>query len=132
MGNPRDCLTNPRCALAPKHSVAAGSGLRWPARCRAGTGRPVGFFPNGLKQATSTRLPDTPAPPPAKETPTMSTDLSPIVSEFETSDQQASYTEWLRAKVAASLADPRPAIPHDEVERRMAQRLAQLRKHQVS
>ncbi|MCW5238536.1 type II toxin-antitoxin system RelB family antitoxin [Verminephrobacter eiseniae] len=45
----------------------------------------------------------------------MSTDLSPIVSEFETSDQQASYTEWLRAKVAASLADPRPVIPHDEV-----------------
>jgi len=62
----------------------------------------------------------------------MSTDLSPIVSEFETSDQQASYTEWLRAKVTASLADPRQAIPHDEVERRMAQRLAQLRKHQVS
>ncbi|ECU9162047.1 TPA: antitoxin [Salmonella enterica] len=41
--------------------------------------------------------------------------LSPIVSEFETVEQEASYNEWLRAKVAASLADPRPAIPHDEV-----------------
>lgn len=45
----------------------------------------------------------------------MSTALSPLVSEFETTEQEASYTEWLRAKVAASLADPRPAIPHDEV-----------------
>ncbi len=45
----------------------------------------------------------------------MGTVLSPIVSEFETVEQEASYNEWLRAKVAASLADPRPAIPHDEV-----------------
>jgi hypothetical protein len=56
--------------------------------------------------------------------------LSPLVSEFETAEQEASYTAWLQAKVAASLADPRPAIPHDEVERRMAERLAQLRKRQ--
>jgi hypothetical protein len=52
---------------------------------------------------------------------------SPIVSEFETAEQEASYTAWLRAKVAASLADPRPPIPHDEVERRMAERFAQLK-----
>ncbi len=45
----------------------------------------------------------------------MSTALSPLVSEFETIEQEASYTAWLQAKVAASLADPRPAIPHDEV-----------------
>ena len=45
----------------------------------------------------------------------MSTALSPLVSEFETTEQEVSYTAWLRAKVAASLADPRPAIPHDEV-----------------
>src|SRR6218665_1426831 len=132
MGNPRDCLTHPRCALVPKPALPLA--VACDGRPVAGLGQAVqwAFFPNGQKQATSTRLPETPAPPPAKETPTMSTDLSPIVSELETSDQQASYTEWLRAKVAASLADPRPAIPHDEVERRMAQRLAQLRKHQVS
>ncbi len=41
--------------------------------------------------------------------------LSPLISEFETTEQEASYTAWLKAKVAASLADPRPAIPHDEV-----------------
>jgi hypothetical protein len=46
---------------------------------------------------------------------TPATALDPIVSEFETQEQEASHTAWLRAKVAASLADPRPAIPHDEV-----------------
>ena len=60
----------------------------------------------------------------------MSTALSPLVSEFETIEQEASYTAWLRAKVAASLADPRPAIPHDEVERRMAERFAKMRQRQ--
>lgn len=45
----------------------------------------------------------------------MSIALSPLVSEFETIEQEASYTAWLQAKVAASLADHRPAIPHDEV-----------------
>ena len=45
----------------------------------------------------------------------MSIALSPLVSEFETLEQEASYTAWLQAKVAASLADPRPAIPHDAV-----------------
>jgi hypothetical protein len=41
--------------------------------------------------------------------------LPSIISEFETSDQEASYTTWLRTKVALSLADKRPSIPHDEV-----------------
>lgn len=62
----------------------------------------------------------------------MSTALSPLVSEFETIEQEASYTAWLQAKVAASLADPRPAIPHDEVERRMAERFAKLRQKQTN
>ena len=45
----------------------------------------------------------------------MSTTLDPRISEFETQEQADSYAAWLRAKVAASLADPRPAVPHDEV-----------------
>ncbi|GBR29554.1 hypothetical protein AA0488_1764 [Kozakia baliensis NRIC 0488] len=45
----------------------------------------------------------------------MSEALSPIVSEFETVEQEAAYTAWLQAKVAASLADGKPTIPHDEV-----------------
>jgi len=62
----------------------------------------------------------------------MSEALSPIVSEFETVEQETEYTAWLQAKVAASLADPRPPIPHDEVERRMAERLAKLHKHKAA
>ena len=42
-----------------------------------------------------------------------------IISEFETAEQEASYNVWLRAKVASSLADTRPSIPHDEVMARM-------------
>jgi hypothetical protein len=45
-------------------------------------------------------------------------ELSPIVSEFETAEQEASYVEWLKRKVAASVADPRPPVPHDEAMRR--------------
>ncbi|MDR1935437.1 MAG: antitoxin [Candidatus Accumulibacter sp.] len=41
--------------------------------------------------------------------------LSPLVSEFETPEQEASHTAWLRAKAEASLGDPRPSIPHDQV-----------------
>lgn len=53
--------------------------------------------------------------------------LSPLVSEFETLEQEADYARWLQAKVAASLADPRPAVAHDELEHRMAGRLQRLR-----
>ncbi|VVQ35258.1 hypothetical protein PS943_04194 [Pseudomonas fluorescens] len=45
----------------------------------------------------------------------MSAELSPIVSEFETAEQAASYDRWFRAKVQASLDDPRPNVPHDQV-----------------
>lgn len=45
----------------------------------------------------------------------MNSVLSPMVSEFETPQQEASYTKWLMDKYAASLADTRPNIPHDEV-----------------
>ena len=45
----------------------------------------------------------------------MNTVLSSLVSEFETEEQKASYVAWLKAKVQASLDDPRPNIPHDQV-----------------
>jgi len=41
--------------------------------------------------------------------------LAPLVSEFETEEQETSYTALLKAKVQASLDDPRPSIPHDKV-----------------
>ena len=49
----------------------------------------------------------------------MSAKLSPIVSEFETEEQAASYDRWFHAKVQASLAKPGPCVPHDEVMARM-------------
>jgi hypothetical protein len=43
--------------------------------------------------------------------------LSPIESEFATTEE--AYDRWFRAKVKASLNDPRPSIPHDEAMRRI-------------
>jgi hypothetical protein len=40
---------------------------------------------------------------------------SPIDPEFATPEEAAAYEKWLREKVAASLADERPTIPHDDV-----------------
>ena len=41
--------------------------------------------------------------------------LSPIISEFATEEAAASHDRWFRAKVQASLDDPQPSIPHDQV-----------------
>lgn len=40
---------------------------------------------------------------------------SPIVSEFASAEEEAAYDAWFRKKVAESLADGKPTIPHDEV-----------------
>ena len=40
---------------------------------------------------------------------------SPLVSEFGSAEEEAAYNEWFRKKVEASLADPRPGVPHDQV-----------------
>lgn len=45
----------------------------------------------------------------------MSAQLSPIVSEFSTEAEAASYDRWYRRKVEASLADQRPSVAHDQV-----------------
>jgi len=41
--------------------------------------------------------------------------LSPIVSEFETAEQAASYERWFQSRIARSLADDQPSAPHDQV-----------------
>ena len=45
----------------------------------------------------------------------MSAKRDPIVSEFDSPEEEAAYEKWLREKVAASLADPRPPVAHDQV-----------------
>ena len=49
----------------------------------------------------------------------MNAKLDPLISEFETEEQAASYDLWFRAKVQASIDDPRPSIPHDEAMSRI-------------
>ncbi|EQB06514.1 stability determinant [Sphingobium quisquiliarum P25] len=41
--------------------------------------------------------------------------LTPIESEFATTEEAEAYDAWLRSEIDASLADPRPSIPHDQV-----------------
>jgi hypothetical protein len=43
------------------------------------------------------------------------TKLTPIESEFATTEEAEAYDAWFRAEVQASLADTRPDIPHDQV-----------------
>ena len=50
--------------------------------------------------------------------------LSPIVSEFETEEDAEAYDRWFRARVQASLDDPRPPVPHDVVMAEMRQIIA--------
>jgi hypothetical protein len=45
----------------------------------------------------------------------MSTALSPIESEFATTEEAEAYDRWFRTKVQASLDDLRPPTPHDQV-----------------
>jgi hypothetical protein len=46
-------------------------------------------------------------------------DPSPVGPEFESAEQAESYLRWLKAKVAASRADTRPVVEHDEAMRQI-------------
>lgn len=39
--------------------------------------------------------------------------LSPIVSEFETEEQESSYNQWFRAKVDEALRSQKPRLQND-------------------
>ncbi len=56
--------------------------------------------------------------------------LSPIESEFATTEDAEAYDRWFRAKVQTSLDDPRPGIPHDHVMAEMDATIAEAeRRH---
>jgi hypothetical protein len=57
--------------------------------------------------------------------------LDPLVSEFDTEEQAASYDKWFRAKVQKALDDPRPAIPHDEAMKLLDQKIERLQHSHV-
>lgn len=52
--------------------------------------------------------------------------LSPIESEFASTEQAEAHDAWVRAKVAKALASPKPPVPHDQA---MAKAQAILDKH---
>lgn len=57
---------------------------------------------------------------------------SPLISEFGSAEEEAAYEAWLKAKVEASIADPRPSIPHDQVVAEIDALLAAKKARQVA
>lgn len=55
----------------------------------------------------------------------MTTTFNPMLSVFDSAEEEAEHTAWLRAKLQASIDDPRPSIPHEQVMAEMRERLAQ-------
>ena len=54
--------------------------------------------------------------------------LSPIVSEFETEEQETSYNQWFKAKVAEALHSEKPRLPHDAAMAKVEALLEERRK----
>ncbi|EHU2482782.1 antitoxin [Acinetobacter baumannii] len=48
--------------------------------------------------------------------------FDPIVSEFDSSEHEAAYNAWFRAKIEKACADQRSAMPHDQVVARLKKR----------
>ncbi|WP_458723315.1 type II toxin-antitoxin system RelB family antitoxin [Pseudomonas brenneri] len=62
----------------------------------------------------------------------MSAQLSPIVSEFETEGQAASYDRWFREKVLEAMNSDKPRLPHDEAMAKVQSALDERRKSRAS
>lgn len=58
----------------------------------------------------------------------MGTALSPIVSEFETKEQETSYDQWFRAKVEEALHSEKPRLAHDAAVAKIQAMLEERRK----
>lgn len=58
--------------------------------------------------------------------------LSPIESEFETTEEAEAYDAWFRAKVEKALASTEPGIPHDEAMAELKRRMEARRRARAS
>ena len=58
----------------------------------------------------------------------MNAHLSPIVSEFDTEEQAASYDRWFRAKVQEAMNSTNPRMAHDEAMSKVRAELEKRRK----
>jgi len=52
------------------------------------------------------------------------------ICEFDAAEVEASYTDWLRAKVQSALDDPRPRIPHAEAMARIRRSIEEVAREQ--
>jgi hypothetical protein len=55
--------------------------------------------------------------------------LSPIESEFATTEAAEAHDRWFRGKVRAGLAGPRPAVPHDAMMAEIDAIIAEADRH---
>ena len=61
----------------------------------------------------------------------MSTQLDPIISEFETQEQADSYDRWFRAKVQEALDSEKPALPHAEAMAKLDRLIEERRRQRI-
>ena len=54
--------------------------------------------------------------------------LSPIVSEFETTEQETSCNQWFKTKVEETLHSKNPRLPHDAAMAKVQAMLEDRRK----
>jgi hypothetical protein len=61
----------------------------------------------------------------------MSTQLDPLISEFDTQEQADSYDRWFRAKVQEALDSDKPSLPHSEAMARVDRLMEERRRQRV-
>ena len=57
---------------------------------------------------------------------------SPIVSEFETEEQEARYDQWFHAKFVEALRSEKPRQPHDAAMAKVQAMLEERRKDRAN
>ena len=50
-----------------------------------------------------------------------------VLSLLDSAGEEAVYAAWLRAKLQASIDDPRPSIPHEQVMAGMREHIARIK-----
>ncbi len=62
----------------------------------------------------------------------MSVSPSPIVSQFDTEEQEASHDQWFRAKVEEAMHSEKPRLPHDAAMTKVQAILEERRKSRAN
>ncbi len=61
----------------------------------------------------------------------MSTQLDPLISEFDTQEQADSYDRWFRAKVQEAIDSDKPSLPHSEAMARLDRLMEERRRQRI-